>query len=187
MRENVLIVIVLLCNIAINAAPAWPDSVLVNQSDGTNLWVYDRGDEFYHWVETTDGYVILKNVDGVFEYAFVDKNAQLLPSGVKAQNVLSKNTDELNYAKSQVVSVHNAMTEIYNESREEVQRLRTPHIPSSPVTGVRKILTILVDFTDKPITYTTNDFDALMNEIGYSENGNAGSTPRREHTYHRRI
>ena len=28
------------------ADPAWPDSVLVHQPDGTNCWVYDRGDEY---------------------------------------------------------------------------------------------------------------------------------------------
>lgn len=47
MYKKTLILLLLLCScIIIFADPAWPDSVLVYQPDGTNLWVYDRGDEY---------------------------------------------------------------------------------------------------------------------------------------------
>ena len=57
----------LLCSIAVFSDPAWPDSVLVHQPDGTYLWVYDRGDEFYNWTESTDGFTIMRNNKGIFD------------------------------------------------------------------------------------------------------------------------
>lgn len=42
MRKNrCIIVMLLLYSITAFADPAWPDSVLVHQPDGTDLWVYD--------------------------------------------------------------------------------------------------------------------------------------------------
>lgn len=47
MKKKLLFIFaVLLRTLTLNADPAWPDSVLVYQPDGTNLWVYDRGDEY---------------------------------------------------------------------------------------------------------------------------------------------
>lgn len=54
MKKTIIFLLVLMCNLVVSADPAWPDSVLVHQPDGTNLWVYDRGDEFYNWGESTD-------------------------------------------------------------------------------------------------------------------------------------
>ena len=83
MYKKTLILLLLLCScIIIFADPAWPDSVLVHQPDGTNLWVYDCGDEFYNWTESTDGYPIVRNNGGIFEYASIESK-QLKPSGVK--------------------------------------------------------------------------------------------------------
>lgn len=89
------------CNIfSLLADPALPDSILVHQPDGTILWVYDRGDEYYNWVESTDGYVIIKNTDGIFEYATIT-DSQIRPSGLKVCNIQNKEVSEKNYAKSQ--------------------------------------------------------------------------------------
>lgn len=91
----------LMCKVLfIVADPALPDSILVHQPDGTILWVYDRGDEYYNWVESTDGYVIIKNTDGIFEYATIT-DSQIRPSGLKVCNIQNKEVSEKNYAKSQ--------------------------------------------------------------------------------------
>ena len=89
MKKIFYFVVTLLGSIVALADPAWPDSILVNQPDSTNLWVYDRGDEFYNWVESTDGYVIVRNDKGIFEYATTVNN-KLQPSGIKVHNVKEK-------------------------------------------------------------------------------------------------
>ena len=59
---KIIPIFAVLCNVfCLYADPALPDSVLIHQLDGTNLWVYDCGDEYYNWVESTDGFVIIKN------------------------------------------------------------------------------------------------------------------------------
>ena len=55
-----------------SAVPASPYPVSINQPDGTTLTVYLRGDEFHHYQTTEDGVVILKNKNGVYNYARVD-------------------------------------------------------------------------------------------------------------------
>lgn len=103
--------LILLCNfINLFADPAWPDSVLVHQPDSTDLWAYDRGDEFFNWVESTDGFVIVRNQNRVFEYATV-KECKIAPSGVKVHNVAEKDQAEIDYARSQVDIVWNRLKE----------------------------------------------------------------------------
>lgn len=170
MKKIFFISLLLFFSLANSAAPAWPDSILVHQPDGSDLWVYDRGDEFYGWVETTDGFVIVKNVSGVFEYA-TSNTSHLLPSGVKVHNRSSKSQSEINHAKSQIDVVRKVMS--IRKAKDEP--LRTPHIPSIPVIGTRKVLTIIAEFSDLSCTYTRYNFDSLMNTIGYSGHGNAGS------------
>lgn len=41
-----IFVVLLLSTVTLYADPAWPDSVLVHQPDGTDFGVYDRGDEY---------------------------------------------------------------------------------------------------------------------------------------------
>ncbi len=175
MYKKTLILLLLLCScIIIFADPAWPDSVLVHQPDGTNLWVYDRGDEFYNWTESTDGYPIVRNNGGIFEYASIESK-QLKPSGVKVHNVQEKASVEASFAKRQLAAVRKNL----KKANSNVKRIGAQHrslgIPSSPVVGTRKVLTILAQFTDKPFTYNVTNFDSIMNTIGYTGHENAGS------------
>lgn len=164
----------LLCSIAVFSDPAWPDSVLVHQPDGTYLWVYDRGDEFYNWTESTDGFTIMRNNKGIFEYASIESE-QLKPSGVKVHNVHEKTSAEVSFAKGQLAAVRKNL----KKANSNVKRIGAQHrslgIPSSPVVGTRKVLTILAQFTDKPFTYNATNFDSIMNTIGYTGHENAGS------------
>ena len=171
MKQKLIIFLaVLICSAVSFAAPAWPDSVLVHQPDGSDLWVYDRGDEFFSWVASTDGYVIVRNRSGVFEYATIN-NGHIQASGIKVHNVQTKGKEEYNYAKKQQKDIR----EKQELTCSSLCPLRLPHIPLSPVIGTRKILTILIQFSDKPLTYSVANFDSIMNYVGYSSHSNAGS------------
>lgn len=50
------------------------DSFMITQPDGTSLWLYECGDEDFNWEESTDGYVIIQNAQGVMEYATITNN-----------------------------------------------------------------------------------------------------------------
>ncbi len=52
------------------AGPANPEPVAITQPDGTVFQPITRGDEFQGWMETADGYTVLRNpATGFFDYA----------------------------------------------------------------------------------------------------------------------
>lgn len=83
MNRNLILMILLLSSTFAFADLAPRDSFMITQPDGTTLWIHERGDEYFHWEETTDGFVIVPNAQGVYEYASVQNN-KLNASGVKA-------------------------------------------------------------------------------------------------------
>ena len=56
------------------AAPANPAGRDVVQPDGTKFTLHLRGDEFFSWTETSDGYSIVKDADGFWKYALPATN-----------------------------------------------------------------------------------------------------------------
>ena len=64
------------------AAPANPGVVTIRQPDGQDFKARMHGDERRNWVETIDGYTVVKNkATGYFEYAIKGPGG-LVPSGV---------------------------------------------------------------------------------------------------------
>ena len=68
------------------AVPAWPNLSQQKQPDGTPFQMRLKGDEFYKWHETSDGYTILRDKkDGFWKYAgtTADKSGlELIPEGI---------------------------------------------------------------------------------------------------------
>ena len=55
MKKVLHFLLFLCCPMLVMADPACLDSIQVTQLDGTRLWTYVPGDEFYNWRSTTDG------------------------------------------------------------------------------------------------------------------------------------
>lgn len=109
MKIKLFLVTCILCYVSLVFADYAPrDSFMITQPDGTTLWIHERGDEFYNWAESTDGYVIIQNAEGVMEYATIIDN-QIKASGVKVYNVQEKSLVEKTFAKSQTRLVHSVM------------------------------------------------------------------------------
>lgn len=175
MNRNLILMVLLTSSTFVLADLAPRDSFMITQPDSTTLWLFERGDEYFHWEESTDGYVIIPNAQGVMEYASANGNT-MKASGIKVHNTKAKSGTEKNFAKQQEQAVRTAL----KVSLEETLAKRSEHqnritIPTTPVIGTRKILTVLVGFSNYPFTYTQANFDSLMNYVGYSGHGNAGS------------
>ena len=54
--------------------PAYPKLVKFTQPDGTTVAYHIRGDEYSHWLESADGYVLKKSDKGFLCYATKDDN-----------------------------------------------------------------------------------------------------------------
>ncbi len=66
--------------------PAYPDTIHYKMPDGYILHIFFRGDEFAHTAFTVDGFYLLMNEKGFYEYASPDQNDQLMTTGIIARN-----------------------------------------------------------------------------------------------------
>ncbi|MDR0864125.1 MAG: M6 family metalloprotease domain-containing protein [Candidatus Symbiothrix sp.] len=165
------------------AVPANPNPVEVTQPDGTKVTYYIKGDERVHWLQSPEGYTLLYDKDKFVVYAEKDPTGNLVPSKqvYRNESLRSSATDnfllgipkDLRYSKEQVET----FTQIWKMTESEISK--------SPVKGDRKALCVLMGFKDKPFSKTIEDFENLMNQVGYSAGNATGSVKDfyRENSY----
>ena len=101
MRKIVLILIfTLLAFESLVAVPAKQTPITITQPDGRVLTYILKGDEVVSWCESSDGYTLLANSEGVLCYAMLDKDKNLVSSGVVACNREERNVKDLLFLKS---------------------------------------------------------------------------------------
>lgn len=101
MRKIVLILIFTLFAFeSLVAVPAKQTPITITQPDGRVLTYILKGDEVVSWCESSDGYTLLANSEGVLCYAMLDKDKNLVPSGVVACNREERNVKDLLFLKS---------------------------------------------------------------------------------------
>jgi M6 family metalloprotease-like protein len=161
-----------------NAVPACPYPVQYQLPDGTAITITLKGDEWINWATSPDGYSLLLNKNGFYEYAVKDATDDLILSGIRTHNENERTSAEAAFLK-------NVQKDLRYSDRQKtgrIQELRKAEQPllmkSAPVNRAPKaeIETvraplILVDFPGKPFTKSKADFDPLMNQTGYTDNG----------------
>lgn len=101
MRKIVLILIFTLFAFeSLVAVPAKQTPITITQPDGRVLTYILKGDEVVSWCESSDGYTLLANSEGVLCYAMLDKDKNLVSSGVVACNREERNVKDLMFLKS---------------------------------------------------------------------------------------
>ena len=181
------------------ARPAFPGLVSSEQPDGTVVKVRKVGDEHFHFTETEDGIVVVRDSLGFWTYADEDGKS----SGVRSHAVESRDEAEQKFLKSWnsegIRDVHRAkvfkrkrMGEPELAPRDEslvVPMLRPgrtklfsdyvaqPTYATGLVKGNVHGLVILVQFSD--VSFKMADpkdfYYRFMNEEGFSEYHNVGS------------
>jgi len=156
------------------SSPAYPRKTKFTQPDGSTITITLKGDEHNKWAITTDGFTLLSNSQGYFEYAITDSRGYMVPSGVVAKDIekrTSKDNDILSKTKKGLFY-----------SKEQLQMLKSIRAikkvesqKSFPTTGNRKLVCILMGFKDKAFSKTQADFDNLFNQVNYTANGATGS------------
>ena len=160
------------------ATVAYPGLVEFKQPNGNVVKVIMRGSETLKWAETEDGYTLMYDSIGNLVYAELDAMGDLVPSNVIATDKdfrpaevemrLMATPKRLFYSQRQLNMV------------EQVQQARNRQMAQmassgAPAVGTRKMLLILVDFPDYPFQKTKEDFDMLMNQLNYTDDGRYGS------------
>lgn len=117
---------------------AYPRPVEIIQSDGSKIKIILKGDEHVKWAQTVDGYSIMRNSKGIFEYAMLDSKNDMIPSGIKARNqkergaseieFLSKSLKGISFSKSQV-GMMKSISRMYEKKFTEIfSNHRVPEI-----------------------------------------------------------
>ncbi|MFT3739745.1 MAG: M6 family metalloprotease domain-containing protein [Breznakibacter sp.] len=172
------LLLLLLVTMAVHEAfpiGAHPDAIEVKQSDGTILKVFQHGDEWFNWTTTTDGYRIVKNPKGIFEYATLNRTGNVVASGKKAYGRSDRPVSQQSFLKSTPLHVG------VNESTfvpKMGSAIATPSLLKSasvnaafPASGNPKLLVILASFSNTAPTYTQASFDNLLNQTNYNGTG----------------
>ncbi|NOG56816.1 MAG: M6 family metalloprotease domain-containing protein [Bacteroidetes bacterium] len=141
-----------------------PDPTLVMQADGSQITIFGKGTMVNSWTETMDGYSVVLNANGIYEYA--DKiNGNLVNSGIKANDPAFRTVAELGYLNSKPKSIKPNLDPlkqaVLNQVRNQVLS------KSFPTTGNVKVLALLIDYPDLQKTFTKANFDSLMNGNNY--------------------
>ena len=88
------------CGYYADAVPAYPYPVKIKQPDGTYLTVLMRGDEYFAYNTGEDGYLILRNDKGGYEYAEVDGAGKIIASGMQAHDSHGRSAQEREFIQS---------------------------------------------------------------------------------------
>ena len=155
------------------AVTANPNPIRYVQPDGSVITILLKGDEFIHWAVSSDGYTLLSNKNGTYEYAKILADGKLGFSGIQANepNVrggkeiefLSKISKGIFFPKSQISQMKQAVS---LTSGQGIQQ--SGGFPSG---GTRKLLVILANFSNTSVTYPQANFDNYMNQVNYNGTG----------------
>ena len=74
-----------------------PDTIPIREPDETKLHIVGFGNMWLSYTETEDGYTLLTNDIGVYEYARQAKNGDLLLTGIKADDPGKRDKKELKF------------------------------------------------------------------------------------------
>ena len=169
-----LVIVFLLSTKLVYGVIAYPSPIEFKLPDGTSLTIKLMGDEKVNWAETPDGYSILLNEKGFYEYTILDTDGNMVRSGVRVSSVNKRTLEEqqflnkipkgLRFSQSQV----SLMLQIWDISEKEATK-------DFPTTGERKLICILMGFADLAFTKTQAEFNNLFNQVGYSLGGATGS------------
>lgn len=174
---RLLLISFLLLNISqIKAVPAYPYPTKIQQADGSYLSILMKGDEFFHFQVTEDGFPIIKNQNGNYNYAKIDENGILTDTNIKAKDKNSRSFDENIYIQNLNIEINYQKI----NSQQKSNRLKSLKITKPakfPISGTPRSLVILVNFSNKSFVVNNSQvaFTNLLNENGYSTNGGTGS------------
>ncbi|MGM9745799.1 MAG: M6 family metalloprotease domain-containing protein [Paludibacteraceae bacterium] len=169
--KRLSLILLLQCSLCVLlfGVPATPEVLRVLQPDGTELPVLLRGDEFFHYTTTDDGYLVSRNEAGYYEYAEFTADFRIRSLGVRARGSAERTAADRRLLKR--VSKPAAAPVRKNVSYASSEMMRFPH------NGSPKSLVILAEFSNLSfkVANPQSAFTDLLNQSGYAQNGATGS------------
>ncbi|MEI7502898.1 MAG: M6 family metalloprotease domain-containing protein, partial [Paludibacter sp.] len=157
------------------AVTAYPYLQEVTQRDGKKINVQLKGDERISWAETADGYSILFNKSGFYEYAQPSINSEMILSGIRANNANQRTSTENKFL--QKIPKHLVFSPVQTGIMQGMKnmRVKAQKKASSSSSSNFKMLCIMINFADYKFIKTKTDYENLFNQTGYNVDGATGS------------
>jgi len=172
------------------AIPAPHKLSTLQQPDGKSLDVFIRGDEFFHYVQSTDGYILMRDKKGYYTYAVQDSIGDLRSGQLVASNENKRTNADNLYLRSFKPGLFFSEAQRNKATNRRIQNalIRTRGSSSLKVgtnvlknsfltTGSTRSLIILVNFSDVKFSESNDQaaFTNMFNQEGYNLNGHVGS------------
>lgn len=157
--KTLLTAILLLCINAIIAAPFFNIEKILTQPDGTKLYCFASGDEFYNRLHDAEGFTIVQAENGYFVYAATDADGKIIPT----QHIAGKSNPKTLGLKPNIM----ISREDYQKKREA---MKVPETRNSKNLnhGVYNNLVVFIKFKgDADLKTTRTEIDSMFNRNGY--------------------
>ena len=165
MRKLLLTLGVALSCLVASAVPAIPTPQKVTQPDGTELTVRIKGDEFYGYITTLDGYTIIKNDNGYYTYATL-VNDEVVPTKIIARDAERRSKADAMWLE-RVGKNLKSKAKVENGKTLRAQRDAMPGLKLINYSNFHGIV-ILVNFLDSK--FTRSDVQEFYNRMINEEN-----------------
>jgi len=187
----VVIFVLLVCIGNVHAIPAPHKLIAVSQPDGTVLNAWLKGDEFFHFAQSTDGYILLPDKNGFYTYAVNDSSGALCAGKKIAVNENKRTVTDrlflktikpgLAFSESQLSKAYTKRIQYASANKTRLRSANATNpglINDYPTTGNPKSLVILVNFSNLNFYSSNNSttFSSMLNEVNYKINGHVGSS-----------
>ena len=152
-----------------------PDFVPTVQANGAIISTRALGDALLHCAVTPDGYPVLMNAAGNYEFAKRNAEGNLVLSGVPAETgiagaVKAGLVPNQFYGAEYAQKIY-AQASIGAAKGPNAEGGHDDHIQTFPTKGKRKILAILIQYPDLKSKFSRNHFDSLFNADNYAGTG----------------
>jgi len=142
-----LIFYAVICPLKSFAVPAYDGLFELKQPSGFSFEARQRGDEWYNWVETKDGYGIYKNTKtGNWEYYLPSTDAETKGLGIVPKDTHRTVVGEIDPASRDIPKGLRPPRKLPQMKREIIEK--------APISGTKYLLVIGVDYATTTATYT---------------------------------
>lgn len=157
----------------LSANVACPDSMPCPQPDGTTVTAIAHGDEYYHWITTSDGCVITHNADGALVYAVSQTpDGAIVPGTMLAHDPAQRSADEAAFAVSGALRSSSLAT-IGRATADKARAAEASRAPQkrAKISKDYRGLVILVEYKDMKFLFgdqANAKYSDMCGQLGYT-------------------
>lgn len=171
-RYAILFALIMCCIFGMWAVPARRITIMVTQPDGTTLELTQHGDEYFHYLVTTDGIPVIREISAYY-YAHIDEEG-IKSTGLLAHEIESRTPEE----RAFIERLSNDLEQAHATRLQQSTARRSSATKAKnevPTQGDIYVPVLLVQYADVKLSYPKSTFENRINGENYTAEGGCGS------------